>query len=99
GQSPLVTLTVQSKKRKVAACAANAISRVVVEKLGAFADRKIANFKAQIAAFNADIAAINTGLRGSDLGTTDKLVLGTRLTTDQQQKITLLQLLQQAALV
>jgi uncharacterized protein involved in exopolysaccharide biosynthesis len=99
GQTPLVTLTVQSKKRKVASCAANAISRIVVEKLGAFADRKIANFKAQITAFNADIASINAGLRGSGLGTTDKLVLQTRLTTDQTQKLTLLQLLQQAALV
>jgi hypothetical protein len=99
GQSPLVSITVQSKKRKVASCAANGIARIVVDKLGRFADQKIANFKAQIAVFNNDISAIQSGLRGSSLGTTDKLVLQTRLTTDQQQKLTLTQLLQQAAIV
>jgi hypothetical protein len=99
GQSPLVSITVQSKKRKVASCAANGIARIVVDKLGRFADQKIANFKAQIAVFNNDISAIQSGLRGSSLGTTDKLVLQTRLTTDQQQKLTLTQLLQQATIV
>ena len=81
GQTPLVTLTVQSKKRKVASCAANALARAVVDKLGVFANQKIKNFQAQIAVLNTDINAINGGLRGSGLGTTDKLVLQTRLTT------------------
>ena len=99
GQTPLVTLTVQSKKRKVASCAANALARAVVDKLGVFANQKIKNFQAQITVLNTDINAINGGLRGSGLGTTDKLVLQTRLTTDQTQKLTLTQLLQQAALV
>lgn len=99
GQTPLVTLTVQSKKRKVASCAANALAHAVVEKLGAFANQKIKNFQQQIDVLNTDINAINGGLRGSGLGTTDKLVLQTRLTTDQTQKLTLTQLLQQAALV
>jgi capsular polysaccharide biosynthesis protein len=99
GQTPLVTLTVQSKKRKVASCAANALARAVVDKLGAFANQKIKNFQAQINVLNTDINAINAGLRGTGLGTTDKLVLQTRLTTDQTQKLTLTQLLQQAALV
>jgi hypothetical protein len=99
GQTPLVTLTVQSKKRKVASCAANALARAVVDKLGVFANQKIKNFQAQIAVLNTDINAINGGLRGSGLGTTDKLVLQTRLTTDQTQKLTLTQLLQQAVIV
>jgi capsular polysaccharide biosynthesis protein len=99
GQTPLVTLTVQSKKRKVASCAANALARAVVDKLGAFANQKIKNFQQQIGVLNTDINAINGGLRGTGLGTTDKLVLQTRLTTDQTQKLTLTQLLQQAALV
>jgi uncharacterized protein involved in exopolysaccharide biosynthesis len=99
GQTPLVTLTVQSKKRKVASCAANELARVVVDKLGVFANQKIRNFQAQIAVLNTDINAINGGLRGSGLGTTDKLVLQTRLTTDQTQKLTLTQLLQQAVIV
>jgi len=99
GQTPLVTLTVQSKKRKVASCAANTLARTVVEKLGSFANQKIKNFQQQIGVLNTDINAIIGGLRGTGLGTTDKLVLQTRLTTDQTQKLTLTQLLQQAALV
>lgn len=99
GQTPLVTLTVQSEKLKVASCAANGLARAVVDDLGAFANQKIKNFQQQIDVLNADITAINGGLRGNGLGTTDKLVLQTRLTTDETQKLTLTQLLQQAALV
>ena len=47
GQSPLVQLTVQAKKAKVAQCAANGLARVVVNKLGTYANGKIANFKAE----------------------------------------------------
>jgi uncharacterized protein involved in exopolysaccharide biosynthesis len=99
GQTPLVTLTVQSPKRKVAACAANGLARAVVDKLGAFANQKINNFRSQIVVFNRDIAAIQDALKSSSLTLTDKLVLQTRLTTDQQQKLTITQLLQQASIV
>jgi uncharacterized protein involved in exopolysaccharide biosynthesis len=99
GQTPLVTLTVQSPKRKVAACAANGLSRAVVDRLGAFANQKINNFRSQIEVFNRDITAINAALKESSLSLTDKLVLQTRLTTDQQQKLTITQLLQQASIV
>jgi uncharacterized protein involved in exopolysaccharide biosynthesis len=99
GQTPLVTLTVQSAKRKVAACAANGLARSVIDKLGAFANQKIKNFRSQIEVFNRDITAIDAGLKNSSLGLTDKLVLQTRLTTDQQQKLTITQLLQQASIV
>ena len=99
GQTPLVTLTVQSAKRKVATCAANGLARIVVDKLSAFANQKIRNFRSQIEVFNRDITSINTGLKESSLGLTDKLVLQTRLSTDQQNKLTITQLLQQAAIV
>ena len=99
GQTPLVTLTVQSAKRKVATCAANGLARSVIDKLGAFANQKIANFRAQVVSLNRDIATIDEGLRSSTLSLTDKLVLQTRLTTDQQQKLTITQLLQQASIV
>jgi len=99
GQTPLVTLTVQSAKRKVATCAANGLARIVVDKLGAFANQKIKNFRSQIDVFNRDITAINAALKSSNLSLTDKLVLQTRLTTDQQQKLTITQLLQQATIV
>jgi len=99
GQTPLVTLMVQSAKRKVATCAANGLARIVVDKLGAFANQKIKNFRSQIEVFNRDITAIDAALKSSALSLTDKLVLQTRLTTDQQQKLTITQLLQQATIV
>jgi uncharacterized protein involved in exopolysaccharide biosynthesis len=99
GQTPLVTLTVQSAKRKVATCAANGLARTVIDKLSAFANQKIKNFRSQIEVFNRDITSIDAGLKDSSLGLTDKLVLQTRLTTDQQQKLTITQLLQQASIV
>jgi capsular polysaccharide biosynthesis protein len=99
GQTPLVTLTVQAKKRKVASCAANGISRVVVEKLSSFADKKIANFRAQIVQLNSDINSINDALKNGDLAVTDKLLLTTRLTTDLQNRLSTAQLLLQATQV
>src|SRR3954451_9266403 len=87
GQTPLVTLTVQSKKRKVASCAANALARAVVDRLGAFANQKIKNFQQQIATYNADIKTINEALRGSTTSSTDKLILLQRLTNDQVNKL------------
>src|SRR4051795_7897470 len=87
GQTPLVSLTVQSRKRKVASCAANAIARIVVDKLSAYADQKIANFKAQIANFNSDVTTINDALKSSSISSTDKLILLQRLTNDQQNKL------------
>jgi uncharacterized protein involved in exopolysaccharide biosynthesis len=99
GQTPLVTLTVQSSKRKVATCTANGLARTVIDKLGAFANQKIKNFRSQIEVFNRDITSIDAGLKDSSLSLTDKLVLQTRLTTDQTQKLTITQLLQQATIV
>ena len=96
GQTPEVSLTVQSRKRKVASCAANQIARIVVDKTSGFADQKIANFQGQIAALNADIKLINTGLSGTQLSTTDKLVLQSRLFADEQNKLSTSQLLKQA---
>jgi uncharacterized protein involved in exopolysaccharide biosynthesis len=99
GQTPLVTLTVQSPKRRVASCAANGLALMVVDKLGAYANQKIKNFRSQIQVYNREIASIDDALKSSALGLTDKLVLQTRLTTDQQQKLTITQLLQQASIV
>jgi hypothetical protein len=96
GQTPLVTVTVQSRKRKVASCTANAIARIVVDKLSAYADQKIANFKAQIANFNEDVTTINDALKSSSVSSTDKLILLQRLTNDQQNKLSTSQLLVEA---
>jgi capsular polysaccharide biosynthesis protein len=99
GQTPLVTVTVQAKKRKVAACAANGIARIVVDKLAAFADKKIANFRGQITQLNNDINSINEALKNGNLAVTDKLLLTTRLTTDLQNRLSTAQLLLQATQV
>jgi hypothetical protein len=96
GQTPLVSLTVQSRKRKVASCAANALAAAVVDKLSAFANQKIANFQSQIALYNTDIKAINGALGSTGVSTTDKLILLQRLTNDQVQKLSTTQLLSQA---
>jgi len=99
GQSPLVSLTVQSKKRKVASCTANAIAASVVDKLSAFSNQKIANFQAQIAQYNADIKSINEALSGTSVSSTDKLLQLQRLTNDQLNKLSTTQLLSQASQV
>lgn len=96
GQTPLVALTVQSRKRKVASCAANAIGATVVDKLSKYASQKINNFEQQIATYDADIKTINDALRGSAVSSTDKLILLQRLTNDQQNKLATSQLLSEA---
>jgi uncharacterized protein involved in exopolysaccharide biosynthesis len=99
GQTPLVSLTVQSKKRKVASCAANALAAIVIDKLSGFANSKLANFHGQIDVFDNDITTINDALKTSSVGSTDKLVLLQRLNNDQQQKLTINQLVVQASQV
>ena len=96
GQNPIVKITVQAKKAKVAACAANGLARKVVAKTSLYAVRKINNFISQIAADNKSIAAITAGLASSQVSTTDKLIFQTQLRTYQQDKLAATQLLLQA---
>jgi capsular polysaccharide biosynthesis protein len=95
GQSPLVQLTVQAKKSKVAECAANNLARIAVNKLGTYAAGKIANFQAEIAADDADIKTFQAAIANPSISSTDKLVLQSTLRSDQQDKITAMQLLLQ----
>jgi Chain length determinant protein len=96
GQSPLVQLTVQAKKAKVAQCAANNLAKIAVTKLGTFAAGKIVNFKAQIAADDKDIKTFQSAISDPSISSTDKLILETLLRSDQQDKIAATQLLLQA---
>jgi capsular polysaccharide biosynthesis protein len=96
GQSPLVQLSVQAKKAKVAQCAANGLARAVVKKLGTYALGKINNFKAQIAADSKDIATFQAAIANPGISSTDKLILETTLRSDQQDKIAATSLLLQA---
>ena len=96
GQTPLVSLTVQAKKRRKAACAANELAKIVIEKTSAFANQKIANFQSQITLDEQQIRVINAGLSSSSLSATDKLVLQLRLGALQQDRLSTSQLLLQA---
>jgi capsular polysaccharide biosynthesis protein len=96
GQTPLVTVSVQAKKRRLASCAANALARIVIDKTSAFANQKIKNFSAQIASKQRDIHAINAALQSSALSTTEKLVVQIRLATDEDALLSTSQLLLQA---
>jgi capsular polysaccharide biosynthesis protein len=93
--NPLVTISVQAKKGKVAACAANGLAEEVVstKHLGSYAAQKIANLKAQIALDNAQIKAVQTAISSGALSDTDRLIVSTTLRLDQQDKTANSQLL------
>jgi Chain length determinant protein len=93
--NPLVKITVQAKKGKLAACAANGLAAEAVstKHLGAYAAQKITNLKAQIAIDDADIKTITTAIASSSISDIYKLVLQTTLRSDQLDKTTNAQLL------
>jgi capsular polysaccharide biosynthesis protein len=96
GQTPLVTISVQTSKRRVASCAANALAKEVVDRSSAFANQKIANFSAQISSDELNIGQINRALESGSLSATDKLVVQIRLAQAQSDKLQTAQLLLQA---
>ena len=96
GQNPIVKISVQAKKAKVAACAANGLADRVVARTSTYAVRKINNFLAEIVADNKSIQAITAGLSSNQVSTTDKLIFQTQLRTYQQDKLQATQLLVQA---
>jgi Chain length determinant protein len=91
--SPLVRVSVQSKKGKVAACAANGLAAEVVKKLGTYPANKIKNLQAHIAFDNQDIKTIQAALANPGISDTNKLILQTTLRSDQLDKTTNSQLL------
>jgi capsular polysaccharide biosynthesis protein len=96
GQTPLVTLSVQAVKRKVATCAANALARAVIAKTSEFANQKVATFHAQIVNDNKQISVINQALQSAGTSSTDKLVLQLRLGTLEDARLSTAQLQAQA---
>jgi capsular polysaccharide biosynthesis protein len=99
GQTAEVSISVQSSKRRVASCAANALARAVVEKTSGFANQKIANFRKEISIDEKQVAIINQALQRSGLPATDQLLLQLRLATTQQDQLSTSQLLLQATQV
>lgn len=84
GQNPLVSLTVQSSKRKVAGCAANVLAAEVVSRISGFTDLKIAHLSAQVGADERAIDSLKAGIASPNVSTTDKLILQTQLSSRQQ---------------
>jgi hypothetical protein len=91
--NPLVKVSVQTKKGKVAACAANGLAAQVVKKLGTYPAAKIANLKAQIASDNQGIKAIQLAVAKGNISDTNKLILQTTLKSYQLDRTTNSQLL------
>jgi hypothetical protein len=91
--SPLVKVSVQSKKGKVAACAANQLAAEVVKKLGVYPAAKIKTLTAHIAFDNQDIKTIQAAIADPNISDTNKLILQTTLRSDQLDKTTNSQLL------
>jgi capsular polysaccharide biosynthesis protein len=96
GQTPLVSVSVQAVKRKVASCAANELARLVIKKTSAFANQKIGNFRRQISIDEKQESLINKSLQTGGLSTSDQLLLQLRLATVQQDQLSATQLLSQA---
>ena len=93
--NPLVKVSVQAKKGKIAACAANKLAAQVVKAVGIYPAATIKNLEAQIAVDNADIKAIQSAVSslGSSISDTNKLLLNSTLRADQLDKTTNSQLL------
>ena len=99
GQTAEVSIGVQSPRRRVAACAANGLAKAVVERTSAFANQKIANFRAEITNDERQINLINQALQRGGLSPSDQLLLQLRLSTAQQDRLSTSQLLLQATQV
>ncbi len=99
GQTPLVSISVQAKRRRKTSCVANALAAAVIAKTSAFANQKIANFRAQITSDERQIGLINQALQRGGLSLTDQLLLQLRLAAPQQDKLSTSQLLLQATQV
>jgi LPS O-antigen subunit length determinant protein (WzzB/FepE family) len=91
--NPLVKVSVQSKKGKVAACAANQLANQVVKKVSVYPAATIKNLEAQISVDDADIKAIQAAIANPNISDTDKLLLQTNLRSDLLDKTTNSQLL------
>ncbi len=99
GQTPEVAISVQTSRRRVASCAANGLAQAVIGRTSAFANQKIANFRAEIGIDEKQIALINAALQRGGLTATDQLLLQLRLATSQQDRLSTSQLLLQATQV
>jgi hypothetical protein len=86
--NPLVTVTVQTAKAKVAACAANGLAAAAVAGIGTYPEAKIKNYESKV---NGDIAAIrtfNAEINDPAVSGSDKVTANARLTAAQNDLAT-----------
>jgi uncharacterized protein involved in exopolysaccharide biosynthesis len=81
--NPLVTVTVQAAKGKVATCVANGLSRTAVAGLSDYSSEKVRNYESRIATDAADIKRIQAKLEAGGVSGSDVILLTTLLRSDQ----------------
>jgi hypothetical protein len=81
--NPLVALTVQAAKGKVAACAANALADAAVAGISDYPTAKIKNLSGHVAADINAIKGLNATIADPNVSGTDKAVLQQSLRADQ----------------
>jgi hypothetical protein len=91
--NPFVKVSVQAKKGKLAACAANKLAAQVVKRVGTYPAESIKILEEHIAFDNADIKAIESAISNPNISDTNKLLLQSNLRSDQLDKTTNSQLL------
>jgi hypothetical protein len=99
GQNPLVSLSVQAAKKKVAACAANQLAKAVIDRISSYAKEKIASFRAQLSQQQKQIKGLATAIADPNVSTTDKLILQVSLNSAQSDLSLTGQLLHQATAI
>ncbi len=91
--NPLVTVTVQTAKGKVAACAANGLARAAVAGLGAYPRAQIVSYQKHVVSDTDAINAINAAVVSPNVSGSDKLALQQALRSNQADLLTYSQLL------
>jgi capsular polysaccharide biosynthesis protein len=91
--NPLVSLSVQAAKGKVAACAANALAAAAVAGLGTYPRAQIVTYQKHVVADNDAINAINAATLDPSVTGSDKLALQQALRSNQADLLTYSQLL------
>lgn len=94
--NPIVRITVEGKHGKQIACVANGLARMVLTRIGSYANKRIANFRRRIAADEQSVNTIKASLASAQVSTTDKLLFQLQLRNFQEDSIAAQQFLLQA---
>jgi capsular polysaccharide biosynthesis protein len=95
GQNPIIKITVEGKRGKETACAADGLGRVVVAKVGTYAQARVTNFEGRIKADEQSLNTIKTSIASANVSTTDKLLFQLQLRNFQEDLLGSTQVLQQ----